>query len=261
MFTFECDRDRIGGNLGGRMRLSNIRVVCVEPQYPGNVGAIARSCKNYGVDDIRIVGDLDFHDLEARRMALYGFELLRKAIRSNSLNEAVAECSLIIGTVHQTRFNRSGPKSAWDLFHELKDRLSTEKVALVLGREDNGLTREEVDLCHALAMIPTPHKLSFNVAHSATVFLYELNKAILNISPKEIPRRPKQTDYNELMTLIHQTLKEIDFFRGNQEDSVMISARDLIYRSNLHASDIPIIRAFLYRVLKHREIQHESNKN
>ncbi|MFQ5560365.1 MAG: RNA methyltransferase, partial [Nitrospinota bacterium] len=155
------------------MGLETIDIILVEPKYAGNVGAIARSAKNYGVRSIKIVGDIDFLCLEAKKMALYGYPLLEQAARFTTLDEALKTNSLAIDTVHQSRFNRKSLKPPWQVFENLSRRLATEPTALVFGREANGLTREEINLCHFLTIIPTDKNLSFNLAHSVTVFLYE----------------------------------------------------------------------------------------
>ena len=81
-------------------------------------------------------------------MALYGYGLLQQSTQHETLLDAVQDCSLVIGTVHQTRYHRTGPKPLWDLFPDLAPQYLHHPTAIVFGREDNGLTREEVDLCH-----------------------------------------------------------------------------------------------------------------
>ena len=232
------------------MSLSKLQIVLVEPIYPGNVGAVARSAKNFGINSIKIVGDLDILCLDAKKMALYGYDLLQQATHHSSLLDAVKDCSLVIGTVHQTRYHRSGPRPIWDIFPDLASQLMYQNTAIVFGREDNGLNREEVDLCHILAVIPTPEKLSFNLAHSVSIFLYEIHRCLYKKDIPETKRRPNQLEYEEFMTLLEQLLHEIEFIKGTQKDSVLTMMRDILYRSQIGSSDLPVIKAVMYKMLE-----------
>lgn len=230
------------------MPMSQIEIVLVEPIYPGNIGAMARSASNFGVDTIKIVGDVDYLCLEAKKMALYGYPLLEKAHRFSRLYDAVAGCNLIIGTVHQTRFNRTAPRPIWDVMGSNRDRLLRGRTALVFGREDNGLNRDEIDICHTLAVIPTPEGTSFNLAHSVTVFLYEIYRIIHGETPSLEPEAATHEQYEAVIDQLHRTLKAVGFFRGDHEVSSMIQLRELAYRMDLKARDIPFIQAILYKI-------------
>ena len=230
--------------------LSQIEVVLVHPIYPGNIGALARSAMNFGINTIKIVGDVQFLCLEAKKMALYGYPLLENAGRFSTLKEALEPCSLVIGTVHQDRYNRTVPRPSWEIIDQVSSRLSHERTALVFGREDNGLVREDIDLCHYLTTIPTPDKMSFNLAHSVTVFLYEIYRGLHGTEEQRQPRRPTQKEFEEVFELGGATLKTMGFFKGAQEESVMIMLREIAYRSQIYASELPLMKAVLYKMLK-----------
>lgn len=232
------------------MPLSNLEIVLVEPQYPGNVGAVARSAKNYGIPALTIVGNLDFLTLEAKKMALYGYDLLETAKRATSLAEATADCRLVIGTVHQLRYHRSPPRPLWEILQETAPVIASQRSAIVFGREDNGLTRDETNICHHLAVIPTPADLSFNLAHAATVSLYEAWKSVNSTEQSNIIQRPTHSEYEDFFGILESTLTAIQFFKGEQRDSVMIMLRDIVYRSNLSPADLPLLKAILYKIRK-----------
>ncbi|MBN1297561.1 hypothetical protein JXA80_12320 [bacterium] len=230
------------------MTLSMIEPILVEPVYPGNVGAVARSAHNYGVNTLKIVGDIDLFDVEAKKMALYGYPLLQAARRFTCLEEAVADCHLVVGAVQQGRANRTAPRPIWEVFDEYRDRLLSGRTGLVFGREDNGLTREEIDVCHVLATIPTPFDLSFNLAHSASIVLYEIYHALHGAERSTRPDMATHAQFEELLQQLQQTLGTIGFFRGNNVAGPMTQLRDIVFRSPLAVRDIPMIRAVLYKV-------------
>lgn len=230
------------------MSLSRLEIILVEPIYPGNVGAIARSAANFGVETIKIIGDVDFLCDDAKQMSLYGYPLLQKATRWKSLSEAVADCNLVIGTVQQERYNRSMPLSARIMAEKYHSRLISEKTALIFGREDNGLTRDEIDQCHILSTITTPTGLSFNLAHSVTVFLSEIYQAIKGKKPLEESEKPTQSELNDLIDLMQAGLYGIGFFKPDRKVNTLIRIRDIVYRMNLENSDIPVLKAIFYKV-------------
>ena len=230
------------------MSLSRLEIILVEPIYPGNVGAIARSAANFGVETIKIIGELDISCDDAKQMSLYGYPLLQKATRWKSLSEAVADCNLVIGTVQQERYNRSIPLPTRTMAETYRSRFLSEKSALVFGREDNGLTREEIDQCHILSTILTPTGLSFNLAHSVTVFLSEIYQAIKDIKPFEENNTPTQSELNDLIDLMQSSLYGVGFFKSDQSVNALIRIRDIVYRMNLETSDWPVLKAVFYKV-------------
>lgn len=230
------------------MSLSKLEIILVEPIYAGNVGAIARSAANFGVETIKIIGGLDYLCDDAKQMSLYGYPLLQKATRWNTLFDAVAGCSLVIGTVQQDRYNRSTPISSRIMAGTFRSRLISEKTALVFGREDNGLTRDEIDQCHVLSTIPTPTGLSFNLAHSVTIFLSEIHYAVTGAVPDGEPQKPTQSQLDDLIDVMQSSLFAVGFFRPDRKVNTLIRIRDIVYRMNLNAADIPVLKALFYKV-------------
>jgi TrmH family RNA methyltransferase len=230
------------------MSLSAFEIILVEPIYPGNVGALARSASNYGIETIKIIGDLDVLCHDAKKMSLYGYPLLQNAARFETLAEAVESCNLVIGTVQQERYNRTPPLPSWTITEQYRDQMLSGKTALVFGREDNGLTRDEIDQCHVLSTIATPEGLSFNLAHSVSLYLYEIYRAVHNENHVNSQRHPCHSELEELIELIQVTLLSVGFFRTEHHASSMTRIRDIVFRMNLSASDVPILKALFYKI-------------
>ncbi len=151
-------------------------VVLVSPRNPLNIGAVARAMANFGFARLTVVAPFVPHWREARS-AVGAPDLLQNARESATLAEAVAGCTLVIGTgtlTHRKPEQRVVPLPALAplVFAEL-DRGG--RVALVFGPEKHGLTREDLSWCHLLVEIPTdPRQPSMNLGHAAAVCLYEL---------------------------------------------------------------------------------------
>ena len=135
----------------------NVCVVLVHPEHDGNIGAVARSMLNFGIIDLRVVGKTGEWSGETRRRAKNAQEVLDSSKTVESIEEAVSDCSLVIGTSGK---REDGDKTAMRHFllpEELPDRLSgvDGRVAIVFGPEGKGLLNEQLAMCDLLVTIPT----------------------------------------------------------------------------------------------------------
>ena len=158
--------------------LKNISVVLVNTAHPGNIGASARAMKNMGLNQLTLVQPKDFPSGVAIGRAASAVDILDSAIIVDSLEEAVANCGLVICASARSR------KIPWPMLdpEEVATKVTNEKdftnVALVFGREDSGLSNEELQLGHFHVQIPAEEKYSsLNLAAAVLVICYEIRKA------------------------------------------------------------------------------------
>jgi TrmH family RNA methyltransferase len=159
-----------------RSQAQSVEVVLVSPRNPLNIGAVARAMANFGFEHLTVVAPYAPHWREARS-AVGAPELLRNAKESSTLAEAVAGCTLVIGTGTLThRKPEQSVVSLPALAPLVEQELSRGgRVALVFGPEKHGLTREDLSWCQLLVEIPTdPRQPSMNLGQAAAVCLYEL---------------------------------------------------------------------------------------
>lgn len=159
---------------------SNIRVVMVNTSLPANIGSAARALKTMGLDDLVLVDPEVFPSAEATSLASGASDVLARARVVATLEEAVADCGLVIGASARSRtipWSMIDSRQAGDLA-----RLESERhpVALVFGREARGLTNEELQQCHYHVFIPSdPGYGVLNVAAAVQVICYEVRMAHL----------------------------------------------------------------------------------
>ncbi|MGA2206902.1 MAG: RNA methyltransferase [Terracidiphilus sp.] len=157
-----------------------IEVVLVSPRNPLNIGAAARAMANFGFQRLAVVAPYGEHWREAKS-AVGAPELLANARETESLAEAVRDCTLVVGT---GTLARRKPEQTVVALPELTPLVWREiaragRVALVFGSEKRGLTREDLSYCHLLAEIPTdPRQPSMNLGQAVAVCLYELASRI-----------------------------------------------------------------------------------
>jgi TrmH family RNA methyltransferase len=159
-------------------------VVLVSPRNPLNIGAAARAMANFGFRRLTVVAPFAPTWREARS-AVGAPELLQNARCTECLAEAVADCTLVVGTGTLTYRKPEQPVVALPLLTPLVRREldGGGRVALVFGSEKHGLTREDLSYCHLLVEIPTdPEQPSMNLGQAVAVCLYELGARELNAS-------------------------------------------------------------------------------
>ncbi|MBV8801935.1 MAG: RNA methyltransferase, partial [Gammaproteobacteria bacterium] len=161
--------------------LDNIRIVLVNPSHPGNIGATARAMKTMGLKKLYLVNPRLFPHTNANEMASGALDVLGQAVVVDELDEALTDCELVVGTSARERaipWPQLLPRELADLA-----RIEAQKttIAIVFGREQSGLTNDELDRCHFHLIIPSnPDYSSLNLAAAVQVVAYELRVASLN---------------------------------------------------------------------------------
>lgn len=156
-----------------------LQVVLVEPMYEGNVGSIARVMKNFGFDELILVNPCEIDDF-GKAMASHAGDILVKAEVFSTIQEATCHVDLVVGSTGVRSFStdehlRVPGLSPGELAAQLQGKEGV--VALLLGREDNGLSNEEIRSCDMVVSIPTSEEYQImNISHAAAVLLYELSQ-------------------------------------------------------------------------------------
>jgi tRNA/rRNA methyltransferase len=159
--------------------LENLRVVLVAVRNSLNIGAVARAMSNFGAKQLRVVNPYEAAWREAKS-AVGAADLLARAEECVAVAEAVADCSLVVGTTAVG--NRELRQPLWSLPEAgpaIRERLKTGNVALLFGSEKWGLSNESLSYCHWLLRIPTREEhRSMNLGQAVAVCLYELGGAL-----------------------------------------------------------------------------------
>jgi TrmH family RNA methyltransferase len=163
-----------------------ITVVLVEPIYGGNVGSVARIMANFGIADLAIVGQFEPDDDDALRMSMHGRHLLEKAVTYDSIKDVPVD--IRVGTTGRFTSSEKGESrfahSPEELVELLKD--FDGNVGLLFGREDAGLSNEEIAICDIVASIPAePDYPILNLSHAVGIFLYEFSRGNWELPEKE----------------------------------------------------------------------------
>lgn len=234
------------------MKYDNLSVVLVAPQGPLNVGSTCRTMMNFGFSDLRLVNPCkEYQGLEARKMALSAQPMLEKAQVFESLENALADCHLAFGTTRRFgkyRNNFFTPDVAGKNIAGLDDSV---RCAIVLGREDNGLTTEELSLCQHFITIPTEDAFaSMNLSHALTLFLYEIAKGMKSGHQRPVAQgQPATMEASEQMYAhMRKTLCAIEYLDPQNPDHLLRTFRRIFSRASLGERDVKIIRGLMSRI-------------
>jgi len=232
--------------------LSNFKVVLVETSHPGNIGGVARAMKNMKMRDLCLVSPKIFPSADATSRASGADDLLSSAVVYDTLQEAVADCQIVLGASARDRAISWPELTARECAEKFVVKAgSEEKIALVFGRENSGLKNHELDLCHFLLRIPCNEEYSsLNLAAAVQVVCYELFVA----SGQKIESSIGDKDDLSLATMqqmelfyqhLQQTLADIGFLHVDKSQSIMRRLRRIFNRVALDTKEVDILRGIL----------------
>lgn len=228
--------------------LSLLRVVLVAPQHPGNIGAAARAMKVMGLSDLALVTPQHFPSAEATARASGADDVLRSARVCKTLDEAIGDCALAIGTSARPRH------TTWPLLdaraaagEAIGHARSEQRVALVFGRERSGLTNDELDRCRIHLQVPTnPDYASLNLAAAVQVVSYELRMATgATVAAPQAQEPVTAGDMEGLYDHWAQVLEASGFLDPDEPKLLMRRLRRLFNRAEPDRTELNILRGAL----------------
>lgn len=226
--------------------MARLRIVLVEPREAGNVGAVARAMKNFGFAELWIAGEHPELLPVAGWWASGADDLLAQARFAATLGEAIADAHVTVATTSMRGRTTPVTFSPRTLAAKFASLAADQVLALVFGREDSGLTREELVLCQHTAAIPANDRFpTMNLAQSACVFCYELS----SIAPREESRElPDAATLERIHQRARSLLLEVGFLHENNPDRIYDDLRAIIARAELDAREATIVQGILRQI-------------
>lgn len=238
----------------------NFVVVLNEPQNLVNIAGAARALLNMGLSRLRLVRPAEFDAYRIAGIAHGSEPLLERVEFFDTLADALADCIHVVGTTARHRsssFVWQYPRQAAPELLNLA-ATTTAPIALVFGREDKGLSNEDLDRCDRVLTIPTnPNHSSINLAQTVLLITYELwiaGAASQRTLPQPRRRADRLANVEEMTSLFEQTekaLHRIDFFKKRSPDAIMRTLRAIARRANLDMREARLLRAIAFEVQKY----------
>ena len=239
------------------MNLDNIRIVLVNTTHPGNIGGVARAMKNMGLSRLYLVAPRKYPDEQAVWRAASAGDLLENAVVTDTVEEAIADCQFVVGTSARERripWPLLDPRQCAGRIDPVSER---EQVAVLFGREDRGLTNEELQLCNLHLNIPTSDDYSsLNLAMAVQIVCYELR--MLLVQPQLPANEDDEWDtafatvenMERFYLHLEQALTDIEFLNPAAPRQLMSRLRRLYGRVRLDEMELNILRGILTETQK-----------
>jgi TrmH family RNA methyltransferase len=230
--------------------LDNLRVVLVDARNPLNIGAAARAMSNFGFLNLRVVNPYEVA-FEGARSAVGAGEVLANAEKYETVADAVADCSLVVGTTavghRELQHSLQGLEAGAPI---IRGHLASGRCALLFGSEKFGLSNRDMSHCHWLMHIPTREEhFSMNLGQAVAVCLYEL---IRDAGARVEPEQGTAASAAELER-VHETLLEALRASGypklNTSDSFESAVRRMVLRLRLHSGDAEFLLGMLRQMV------------
>jgi tRNA/rRNA methyltransferase len=230
--------------------LANLRIVLVRPRGSGNIGSAARAMKNLGAGELAIVGKARTQSFWARAMAVHGRDTLAGAKSYASIREAIADCTMVVGTTCRSGLYRSHCQTPRAVAPAIVGAALKGKVALLFGPEDHGLSNKDLEHCQLLVTIPThPDYPSLNVAQAVVVCLYEIYLASLVPMKNDAEIQRAEAEHIErLFDIMRSSLLKIGFLDSENPEHMLLAFRRIFGRAGLEDKDVRILTGMFRQI-------------
>lgn len=226
--------------------LPKVRVVLVGTTHPGNIGSVARAMKTMGLSDLVLVDPQTEIDDKSNALASGARDVLANARTFSTLQEAVANCGLVVGSSARSRTLPWPMLDPRECGLKMMAEVHNHPVAVVFGRENSGLTNEELQLCHYHVCIPAnPEYSSLNLAMAVHTVCYEIRMAALGEPVAITQEYPDIEKLEAYYKHLEQTLIDVDFIIKAHPGQVMTKLRRLFNRARPEEVELNILRGML----------------
>jgi tRNA/rRNA methyltransferase len=238
----------------------NITVILIEPENPGNTGAICRAMKNFDFEELILVGPTfktDSQDLKNR--AKWANDLVDKIELIPKYNEKVMKklrkdydyliaTTARIGRDYNILRSPITPEQLAERLAEVKLKKNLE-IGIVMGREGSGLTNEELELMDFTVTIPTSKKYgTMNVSHATTIILYEIFKKISEENIVSHINPISEPEKKQLMKLLDESMDKMHFLNDAKKDTQRTVWKKMINKSFLSKREAYALMGFLKKI-------------
>jgi tRNA/rRNA methyltransferase len=224
------------------MNLDSISILLVRPRYHENIGSVARAMKNMGLNRLTVVDGSSPLHRDAYKLASGAEDILERAEEFPTLREAISEMGYVVGMTSRAGKERSPQVAPKDVAQKLISISEENSIALVFGSEKEGLTNEELSLCHLYVRIPSADSFpSLNLAQAVMVLCYELFQSSTTIQQEMGPLA--SSDHLERMfEHMERTLLAIEFLDAKQPERIMRVLRKVFGRSQMDEREVQILQ-------------------
>ncbi|MBW1996844.1 MAG: RNA methyltransferase [Deltaproteobacteria bacterium] len=225
------------------VNLANISIVLAETQIPENIGSVARAMNNMGIRHLVLVRPKNCDLSKVLKTATgSSIDIIEEMEVHDDLLEALGPFNYVVGTTARLGSQRPALTTPRRLAQDLISISQNNKVAILFGPEDRGLSNEQLRYCHTIATIPTAGFASLNLAQAAMIFCYEIFLATSPSTQEPCPRLANKFELEGMYGHLKEVLLKIGFIDPQNPEHWMLNIRRFLSRVPLRARDVRIIR-------------------
>jgi len=233
---------------------ANLFVVLNQPQDLINVAGVVRAMANMGLERLTLVDAPEFDPWRITGIAHRTHPIVDQIRRTDTLAEALAEANYVVGTSARPRTAQRNYRRPREVASGIVRRAAEGPVALVFGREDRGLSNEDLDRCHEVLVVPTAREYSsLNLAQAVLLVAYEVLLAS-GVADQPLPEGKRSlgpasaANLEEMYSALEEGLARAGFFKARKAESVMRTIRTVFGRTTLDAHEARLLRSVGYEV-------------
>ena len=245
-----------------RIKLENISIVLVEPQIPENIGSVARAMNNMGLRKLVVINPANYDISLIMKTATHNsIGILEEMVIEGDFINAIGSYNYIVGSTARIGKNRPALVTPRMLAKQLVDLSQENKIAILFGREDKGLSNEHLKYCHTIVHIPTATLTSLNLAQAVMIICYELYMASVDEKSvlSYVPRLANKFELEGMYEHLKRALIKIGFIDPKNPEHWMLNIRRMLSRYPLQAKEVQIIRGICRQIEWYSK--HVENKN
>ncbi|WP_321493739.1 TrmH family RNA methyltransferase [uncultured Desulfobacter sp.] len=232
--------------------MENVAIVLHDTRVPENIGAAARAAANMGVGELIVSAPRTLDMERILKVATHSASgLVETMTVCKTLSEALGPFNWIVGTTARLGGTRRVNTCVADLAQKLIPISSENRVAVLFGPEDRGLTNEDLRLCHDLVNIPTAGFSSLNLGQAVMIMCYELFKARNRTPEFHIPRLAGRHELENMYEELKETLALIHYINPENPEDRLDKARGFLSRYQLRAREVSIVRSICRQVARY----------
>ena len=235
--------------MSDRVNLDNISIVLLQTRHSENIGAAARAMRNMGIRSLVIVDPQNFDLPKALKLAThFASDIIEISKFYPDLKEALSPFNYVVGTTARLGGQRQVVLTPLTLARNLIPISVKNRIAILFGPEDKGLSNEDIRFCHALVNIPTAEFSSLNLAQSVMILCYEIFIAGGEANEEFTPRMASRHELDGMYDQLKDILVRISYINSENPDYWLNHFRSFFTRLQLRAREVQIIRGLCRQV-------------
>jgi tRNA/rRNA methyltransferase len=235
--------------MSDKVNIDNISIVLLQPRYSENIGAAARAMRNMGFQQLVIVDPQNFDLAKALKLAThFASDIIENSKFYPALKDALSPFNYVVGTTARLGGQRQVVRTPSTLAQKLIPISAKNRIAILFGPEDKGLSNEDIRYCHGLVNIPTTKFSSLNLAQSVMILCYEIFMVGQEVNKEFTPRLASRHELDGMYDQLKDILVRISYINAENPDYWLNQFRRFFTRLQLRAKEVNIIRGLCRQV-------------